>query len=256
MQKEGIIIDAITVQNEPLHPGNNPSLLMPADEQADFIKTSLGPAFQKANIKTKIIIYDHNADKPEYPISILNDPEAKKYIDGSAFHLYGGVIENVSKVHEAHPDKNLYFTEQWIGAPGNFDGDLQWHTKNLIIGASRNWCRTVLEWNLAADSNQKPHTPGGCTQCLGAVTIDGDLVTRNPAYYIVAHVSKFVRPGSVRIDSNIPIDLPNVAFKTPEGKVVVIVLNDSKSDKKFNVKIGDEPFSTLLARGSVGTYIW
>ncbi|GAB1451246.1 glucosylceramidase [Draconibacterium sp.] len=256
MQKEGIIIDAITVQNEPLHPGNNPSLLMPADEQADFIKTSLGPAFQKANIKTKIIIYDHNADKPEYPISILNDPEAKKYIDGSAFHLYGGVIENVSKVHEAHPDKNLYFTEQWIGAPGNFDGDLQWHTKNLIIGASRNWCRTVLEWNLAADSNQKPHTPGGCTQCLGAVTIDGDLVTRNPAYYIVAHVSKFVRPGSVRIDSNIPIDLPNVAFKTPEGKVVVIVLNDSKSDKKFNVKIGDESFLTLLARGSVGTYIW
>lgn len=256
MQKEGIRIDAITVQNEPLHPGNNPSLLMPATEQADFIKHSLGPAFQKAGIKTKIIIYDHNADKPEYPITVLNDPEAKKYIDGSAFHLYGGVIENVSKVHEAHPDKNLYFTEQWIGAPGNFGGDLQWHVKNLIIGASRNWCKTVLEWNLSADPKQKPHTPGGCTQCLGAVTIDGDVVVRNPAYYIVAHASKFVRPGSVLIGSNIPDGLPNAVFKTPDRKIAVIVLNDSDSDKTFNIKTGKEIITTTLPGGAVGTYVW
>jgi glucosylceramidase len=256
MQKEGITIDAITVQNEPLHPGNNPSLLMLAEEQASFIKQSLGPAFMNSGIKTKIIIYDHNADRPDYPISILNDPEAKKYIDGSAFHLYGGVIENVSQVHEAHPDKNLYFTEQWIGAPGNFGGDFKWHTKHLIIGASRNWCKTVLEWNLAADPNQKPHTPGGCDRCLGAVTIDGDLVTRNPAYYIVAHASKFVRPGSVRIDSNIPEGLPNVAFTTHEGKIVVIVLNDSESEKTFNIKIGNKAISTSLTSSSVGTYIF
>ncbi|MBK6282227.1 MAG: glucosylceramidase [Draconibacterium sp.] len=255
MQNEGITIDAITVQNEPLHPGNNPSLLMPATEQTDFIKRSLGPAFKAAGVKTKIIIYDHNADKPEYPITILNDPEAKKYIDGSAFHLYGGVIENVSKVHEAHPDKNRYFTEQWIGAPGDFGGDLKWHTKQLIIGASRNWCKTVLEWNLAADPEQKPHTPGGCTQCLGAVTIDGDLITRNPAYYIVAHASKFVRPGSVRIDSNIPANLPNVAFKTPQGKIAVIVLNDSDSNQKFNIKIGEETFEVSLSKGTVGTFV-
>ncbi len=256
MQKEGITIDAITVQNEPLHPGNNPSLFMPADEQAGFIKNSLGPAFAKAGLKTKIIIYDHNADKPDYPISILNDPEANQYIDGSAFHLYGGVIENVSQVHEAHPDKNLYFTEQWIGAPANFGGDFNWHMKNLIIGASRNWCKTVLEWNLAADPNQKPHTPGGCTRCLGAVTIDGDEVSRNPAYYIIAHASKFVRPGSVRINTNIPGDLPNVAFKTPDEKVILIVLNDSDSEKRFNVKTGNEIFSASLVSGSAGTFIF
>jgi glucosylceramidase len=256
MKKEGIPIDAITVQNEPLHPGNNPSLLMLAKDQAEFIKSALGPAFQKAGIKTKIIIYDHNADRPDYPISILNDPEAKKYIDGSAFHLYGGVIENVSQVHEAHPDKNLYFTEQWIGAPGDFAGDVRWHIKNLIIGASRNWCKTVLEWNLAADPEQKPHTPGGCTRCLGAVTIDGDLVTRNPAYYIVAHASRFVRPGSVRIESNILEGIPNVAFKTPSGEIVLIVLNDSESEVDFNIKIKNELFKTSLGAGSVGTYIF
>ena len=116
MQAEGIRIDAITVQNEPLHPGNNPSLLMLAEQQAEFIKNNLGPAFRAAKLDTKIIVYDHNADRPDYPITVLNDPEARQYVDGSAFHLYAGHIEALSKVHDAHPDKNLYFTEQWVGA--------------------------------------------------------------------------------------------------------------------------------------------
>jgi glucosylceramidase len=118
MKKEGINIDAVTIQNEPLHPGNNPSLLMQPEEQGAFIKQSLGKAFKLAKITTKIWLYDHNADRPDYPIAILNDPEVRQYVDGSAFHLYGGSVENIRQVHEAHPDKNLYFTEQWIGAPG------------------------------------------------------------------------------------------------------------------------------------------
>ena len=128
MKANGITIDAITVQNEPLHPGNNPSLLMPAEAQKVFVRDHLGPAFEKNGIKTKIIVYDHNADRPDYPITILDDPEAAKYIDGSAFHLYGGTVDAISKVHDAHPDKNLYFTEQWVGAPGDFAKELTWHT--------------------------------------------------------------------------------------------------------------------------------
>ena len=255
MKKEGIMIDAITVQNEPLHPGNNPSLLMPQDEQANFIKKILGPIFKQAKISTKIIIYDHNADRPDYPISILNDPEARQYIDGSAFHLYGGNVENIRSVHEAHPDKNLYFTEQWIGAPGNFAGDFSWHIKNLIIGTSRNWCKTILEWNLAADPQQNPHTIGGCTECLGAITI-GKNIVRNPAYYIVAHASKFVRPNSVRIASNITMSLPNVAFKTPNGKIVLIVQNEGNKVQEFNIRYRNKQITTMLDAGSVATYIW
>src|SRR5882757_11369340 len=113
MKAEGIRIDAITVQNEPLHPGNNPSLLMQPGEQAEFIKNHLGPAFKQAGLDTKIIIYDHNCDRPDYPISILNDAAAKTFINGSAFHLYGGDISALSTVHAAYPDKSLYFTEQW-----------------------------------------------------------------------------------------------------------------------------------------------
>lgn len=255
MQKEGIRIDAITIQNEPLHPGNNPSLLMLPSEQAAFIKKSLGPGFKAAGIKTKIILYDHNADRPDYPISVLNDPEARKYIDGSAFHLYGGSIESLTDVHEAHPDKNLYFTEQWIGAPGNFAGDLKWHIKNLIIGAPRNWSRNVLEWNLAADPEQNPHTEGGCTECLGAITI-GNSIIRNPAYYVVAHASKFARPGSVRIASNVTLSLANIAFKTPAGKTVLIVLNESDKPQAFTISSKGKSLSQSLGAGSVATYIW
>lgn len=256
MKANGITIDAITVQNEPLHPGNNPSLLMLAADQAIFVKKHLGPAFKQHKINTKIIIYDHNADRPDYPISILDDPEAKPYIDGSAFHLYGGKIEALSKVYEAHPDKNIYFTEQWVGAPGNMAGDFPFHVKHLIIGATRNWAKTVLEWNLAADGNYKPHTPGGCDRCLGAITIEGNKVTRNPAYYIIAQAAKFVRPGSVRIASNEIDGLANVAFKTPEGKTVLIVLNTGKAQKAFSVALKNERTPYSLAPNAAATLVW
>lgn len=256
MKAEGIPIDAITIQNEPLHPGNNPSMYMPAEDQALFIKQNLGPAFEAAKLKTKIIVYDHNADKISYPLTILRDPEAAKYVDGSAFHLYGGKIEALSEVHNEFPDKNLYFTEQWVGAPGNLPGDLAWHTKTLIIGATRNWCRNVLEWNMASDPEYHPHTNGGCDRCLGTVTLNGDAVTRNPAYYILAHATKFVRPGAVRIASNMVDQLPNVAFKNGDGKIVLIVLNEAKEQRKFNVSFNGKAFQVLMAQGAVGTFVW
>lgn len=257
MKSEGIRIDAITIQNEPLHPGNNPSMYMTAGDQTLFIKKSLGPAFVSAGINTRIIVYDHNANRPDYPLAILNDPEAAKYVDGSAFHLYEGTIDALSQVHNAFPDKNLYFTEQWVGAPGNLKEDLIWHVGTLIIGGTRNWCRNVLEWNMAADPNNDPHTDrGGCDRCLGTITIDGNKITRNPAYYILAQASKFVRPGSVRVDSNLPANLPNVSFKTPSGQKVLIVLNDAIKLQKFDIRFNGKSVSTALEKGAVGTYVW
>jgi glucosylceramidase len=256
MKKLGIVIDAMTIQNEPLHPGNNPSLLMLPNEQANFIKNNLGPTFLKNGIKTKIIIYDHNADRTDYSISILNNPAARKFIDGSAFHLYGGNVETISEVHEAHPDKNLYFTEQWIGHPSNFGGDMAWHVKNLIIGATRNWCKTVLEWNLAIDPQMNPHTEGGCTACLGAITIDKDKIERNAAYYIIGHASKFVPTNSKRIASNTVLNLQNVAFKTPEGKTVLIVINDSDKSLEFLIGSKGKQAKETIEAGSVVTYVW
>lgn len=257
MDKRGFTIDALTIQNEPLHPGNNPSLLMLPEQQARFIGQHLGPAFQQAGIKTKIIIYDHNADRPDYPITVLSDPLANPYINGSAFHLYGGQIEALSEVHKAFPDKHLYFTEQWVGAPSDLKGDMAWHVKNLLIGAPRNWAKTVLEWNLSSNPELTPHTNrGGCDRCLGAVTIDGDELYRNPAYYVIAHASKFVDPGSLRIASNLPTGLSNVAFLRPDGKKVLIVLNDTPKEIRFTVKEKGSSFPASLSAGATGTWLW
>jgi len=254
MRAEGINIDAITVQNEPLHPGNNPSMLMLAEEQALFVKSYLGPQFKKAGLKTKIVIYDHNCDRPEYPLSILADKEAAGYIDGSAFHLYAGEITALSSVHEAYPDKNVYFTEQWIGGPGDFPADFKWHLKNVVIGATRNWSRNALEWNLASDPGYGPHTEGGCSTCQGALTLGGP-VKRNTAYYVLAHASKFIRPGSRRIGSGLPQFLPNAAFKTPSGEVVVIVLNEAPAALEFEVRYQGKTAVAVLPGGSAGTYV-
>ena len=255
MRAEGITIDAVTPQNEPLNPNNNPSMQLAATEEADFIKNYLGPAFRAANISTKIIIYDHNADRIDYPLSILSDASTRSYVDGSAFHLYGGDISALSQVHLTYPDRNIYFTEQYTASTGNFGGDLAWHTRNLIIGATRNWSRNVLEWNLANDGGYGPHTTGGCNTCKGALTI-GSNITRNVSYYIVAHASKFVPAGSIRIQSNITSGLQNVAFLTPAGKKVLIVLNDTNSYQNFNIVFKDKGVLAGLDAGAVGTFIW
>ncbi len=257
MKAEGITIEAITPQNEPLNPNNNPSLVMTALQQTEFIKTNLGPAFKAANLTTKIIAYDHNCDVPDYPLTVLNDAQARPFVDGSAFHLYAGGIGALSSVHNAFPDKNVYFTEQYTDSKGDFGGDLKWHLKNVIIGSMRNWSKNALEWNLANDLNFGPHTQGGCSTCKGALTIgSGSNVTKNVAYYIVAHASKFVPVGSVCIASNNSGNLQTVAFKTPAGKKVLIVENDGNDVASFNIKYRNKWVTAQLSGGSVGTFVW
>lgn len=256
-ENEGITIDAVTIQNEPLHPGNVPSLKMESNEMAKFIAEQLGPKFESASIATKIITYDHNCDRPDYPIDIIKS-DANKYINGSAFHLYGGDISALSTVKTADPTKEVYFTEQWVGANEDFGGSLMWHFENMFIGATRNWSRNVLEWNLAANSNLQPHTDGGCTECLGALTIDGNTVKRNVAYYTVGHASKFIPMGSHRIKSNNMGDLPNTAFLTPSGKVVTLLMNNTDTQKKINFKLNttEDSYIITIPANSIGTMVY
>ncbi|MFY0687143.1 MAG: glucosylceramidase [Cyclobacteriaceae bacterium] len=256
MQAHGIEIASVTPQNEPLHPGNNPSLHMSASEQAAFIKEGLGPVFEEQEIDTKIIVYDHNLDRPDYPIEILNDSIARKYIAGSAFHLYGGRIDNLNEIRTAHPDKDLYFTEQWYSAQGQFGGDFQWHLREVLIGGIDNGCKAIIEWNLSSAPDLQPHTDGGCDACLGAITIDENNVIRNAGYYMMAHASRWVPAGSVRIASTPTEGLPNVAFKTPKGNTVLLVLNDSDVTTEFTFSVDQEIYKSSLAPGGAATIVF
>jgi glucosylceramidase len=283
MQKEGIAIDAITIQNEPLNSRNTPSMQWFVEQQASFLRNHLYPAFTKAGLKTKVLLFDHNCDRPDYPLVLLSDPIISQFADGTAFHHYGGDMGAMSTVHMARPDKSIYLTEQMITEPaGSPTIGIAATVKRMIIDAARNWSKSVVLWNLAADPRNGPHTDnGGCSICQGAITIDRDAASRNIAYYTIAHASKFVRPGSIRIGSTNRGDqavgltedeerpgskrvaivenaqvLPNVAFKTPQGKIVLIVVNDTQSAGSFTVQYKGQFAGVRLAQGAVGTYVW
>jgi glucosylceramidase len=256
MRENGIVVHAITPQNEPLNQKNDPSMGMDCAEQADFIKRHLGPALLEAGLaEVELFCWDHNCDVKEYPLAVFADEDARPYLKGSAWHLYGGDIAALSAVHGAYPDMKLYFTEQWVGADGQFASDLRWHVRNVLIGSLRNWAGVVLEWNLAADPHCRPHTPGGEGSCVGALTL-GAGIRRNVAYYVIAHAAKFVRPGSVRIFSDEPPSLPNVAFRTPAGQIVLIVLNDGDEAQSCTLHYQGKHAAATLPAGVVATFVW
>jgi len=256
MQEQGIPICSITMQNEPEHGGNNPSLLMNAQEQKEFLRDFLGPLFQKENIKTEIVLFDHNADHPNYPISILDDAKAKSYAAATAFHLYLGTEAALSEVHAKYPDKKIYFTEQWTGAKSDFDGDFMWHLEHIVLGTIQNWSSVVLEWNLANDAKYAPHTPGGCTECKGAFTIQDASINRNVSYYIIAQISKYIEPGAVRTESiSDDAAIKTVSFNLKNGKKALLVLNKSAA-KKIVVQEGSIHLNFTMPEKSAATIIW
>lgn len=283
MAREGIDISAITIQNEPLNERNTPSMQWQRGQMADFIKNHLGPAFKQSELTTRIMLFDHNTDRIDYPLALMSDPEVDQYVDGSAFHNYRGDMSSMSDLHRARPDKNLYFTEQMVVESWD-EGILNITAPviRLLIGATRNWSRNVILWNLAADPNDDPHTDnGGCPFCQGALTIDGDQVTKNLAYYTIAHASKFVPRGSKRIMSTGVGDaivrltqdeedgtthratvipdaqvMPNVAFLTPDNRIVLIIANNTYSERSFQVQYQGKYAQINLTPGAVGTYVW
>lgn len=258
MQAQGLPVYAVTLQNEPLYAAPYVSMRMDAGNQAAFLKNNLGPAFQNAGLSTKLIVYDHNWDHPEYPNNVFADAAAAQYAAGSAFHGYGGAVSQQTTTHNAYPAKDIWFTEISGSVNGSFAGDLKWHLSNIIIGTTRHWAKSALEWNLALDQNNGP-TNGGCADCRGVVTINNatGAVTRNPEYYALGHASKFVDAGAVRIGSNsVAGGIENVAFRNPDGSRVLIALNNSSAAQTFKVVWSGQSFLYTLPAGAVATYKW
>lgn len=274
MRGHGIHVSAVTPQNEPHNPRNEPSMEMSATEQADFIKGHLGPALRKDAPETEILCWDHNCDEPGFPLTVLADAAARAYIAGVAWHLYNGSPEAMSKVRAHYPAQKMYFTEQWVSAQDDFMGALRWHTKNVIIGTLRNWSRTALEWNLASDPRYALHTRLGAVGALGGVTIGaaikprrgargasggvtiGATIKRNPGYYLMAHSARFIRPGSVRVHSSELGQLPNVTCLTPDSRMVMVVMNEANGARRFLVQHRGASATLELGAGDIATLRW
>lgn len=260
---DGVPIDAVTLQNEPHYePHGYPGMRMYSSEQAR-LAIRLGQRFQANGIDTKIVIWDHNWDNPYYPIFVLDNTEAKPYIAGTAFHGYAGEPSAQLQVVQAHPDKDIYFTECSGGEWGPHFGDnLIWDTSNLIIDAVRCWAKTVVKWNLALDENHGPKIDGGCSDCRGVVTIKRlgrrAEVVREVEYYSLGHASKFVTAGARRIDSTEQPgqNIENVAFVNTNGSTVVIVLNPNTSRQNVELRWNGESLIYGLPGRSVTTFKW
>jgi glucosylceramidase len=259
----GVPVYAISLQNEPnFEPGDYPGMSLPAAARARLIAQHLGPRFAAAGLRTLIWDWDHNWDVPESPLEVLADSGARKYVQGVAWHCYAGDVSAQSKVHDAFPAKDTYFSEcsggEW--SP-KFADNLKWFVGTLVIGAPRNWARSVALWNLALDKNFGPHL-GGCGNCRGVVTVDTatGAYTRNVEYYALAHASKFVRPESYRIGSeSSDKDIATVAFRnTTRGDTsrVLVVLNNADRERSVRVNTGERSVRLTLPAGSVATLRW
>ncbi|QNE22769.1 glycosyl hydrolase [Kribbella qitaiheensis] len=255
---EGLPIYAVTLQNEPHNEAGYPSMRMEPADQAKAAKL-LGPKFASNGIGTKIIVWDHNWDEPNFPTDVLNDPAAKQYIAGSAFHCYAGDVNAQTTVHNAHPDRDLWFTEcsggDWAS---DFGANLKWNTQQLIIGATRNWAKSVTMWNMALDQNHGP-TNGGCSNCRGVVTVDTNNgnVAYNVEYYVLGHAAKFVKPGAKRIASTTyGNDIETAAFQNPNGSIALVALNANSAQRTFKVRSAGQAFTYTLPAGAVATFTW
>jgi glucosylceramidase len=278
----GVPVDAITVQNEPQNrtPSGYPGTDMPASQEEKVIAV-LGPMLRRAGLDTKILAYDHNwsehpndiaatppdeaSDIDAYPQEVLSSAAAR-WVSGTAYHCYFGDPSAMTALHDQDPTRDIYFTEcsgsQSSDPANTFSDTLKWHARNLILGATRNWARTVVNWNLALDPAGGPHL-GGCGTCTGIVTIGpGDTVTRNAEYYTLGHLSRFVRPGARRIASTSfgttgwNGQVMDVAFRNPDGSIVLVAHNENDDPRGFSVTQNGQSFAYTLPGGALATFVW
>jgi glucosylceramidase len=259
-QEQNIPIDAITIQNEPLYAAPYMSTEMSAQEQVAFINTALAPAFKANRIQTKIIIYDHNWDNTNYPLSVLSNVQARNSVAGTAFHCYAGSVTAMQQVATLYPNHGIYFTECSGGDfAKDFGNNLAWNAENLIIGAPRNSAKTVLFWNLALDELSGPKN-GGCQDCRGVITVpsSGQIHHKNVEYYLLGHAAKFIQYDAQRIEtpntrSN---GISQVAYLNPNGSKVLLAFNHKDTSQKIQVIQSDRVFTYTLEAGSLVTFIW
>jgi glucosylceramidase len=264
-----ILFDAITVQNEPFYYNSSyPTLWMPEETQREFIGKHLGPAIavlKQRGHPVKLISHDHNWNMWKRAALVLDDPEVRRYVDGVAFHAYGGTPADQSNITARYPNMPIYFTES-TGVEGGKTTpaeDLQWDMSRLLLGSTRHGAKTVLKWNLVLDENSGPHR-GGCSTCRGMFTTrrvtdsqgrQSIAVDTRPEFYAFALASKYVQPGAVRIQVESG-DLDSGAFKNPDGSLVLLARNGLDRSHPIRIVNGEQTFAHVIEPDSATAIHW
>ncbi len=282
-KRAGVPIYALTLQNEPQNrkPDAYPGMDMPVRQEAKLIE-ALGPKLQRAGLRTKLLGYDHNweehpndiANTPpgedpevEYPTDLLNS-RAGRWLAGTAFHCYAGDVKRQTELQHRFPQKGVWFTE-CSGSHGPtdppaqvFSDTLKWHARNVVLGVTRNWGKTVVNWNLALDPDGGPHN-GGCGTCTGVLTVGpGDTFSESAEYFTLGHLARFVAPGAERIASTSfgttgwNGQIMDVAFRNRGGSTALVVHNENDDPRTFAVAQGGSSFDYTLPGGALATFVW
>ncbi|MGI8447112.1 MAG: glycoside hydrolase family 30 beta sandwich domain-containing protein, partial [Streptosporangiaceae bacterium] len=279
---QGVHVDLLSVQNEPQnrHSDTYPGTDMPSFQEERVIE-DLGPMLRAVGLHTKILAYDHNwaehpndivstppdetADINDYPQQVLSSPAAR-WVSGVSYHCYYGDPSAMTALHQQFPGYAIYETEcsgsQSSNPANTFSDTLKWHARNLEIGSTRNWSKTVVNWNIALDPAGGPHL-GGCGTCTGILTVGpGDTVTPDAEFYALGHLSRFVKPGAVRIASTSfgttgwNGQIMDVAFVNPDGSTVLVAHNENDSPQSFSVSENGQSFAYTLPGDSLATFVW
>lgn len=255
---EGIDVGAVTVQNEvdTDQNGRMPACLWGQEYEIEFVKEFLGPALRSALPETKIWLLDHNYDLWGRAIDELSDPKVHEFADGIAWHGYAGQPDAMTRVHDAFPDKNAYWTE---GGPSLTDTDYltgwaRWSSQFAVI--LKNWARCVVAWNLVLDEKGDPNI--GPFQCGGVVTVDSKTgrLTRSGQYWALAHYAKAVERDARVILSKCDVaDVEHVAFANPSGTSVLILSNQGQ-EREIDCLCNGKSTRVQLPQNSVLTLEW
>jgi glucosylceramidase len=256
-QAAGIPVDYISLQNEPLFvPGDYPGMSMDAATQTVVLRDHVLPALAANGIATKVLVYDHNWDRPDYPDTVFSDPvlAASSQIAGTAWHGYGGTPGVMTTLQNEYPAKGNYQTEH---SGGTWVSDQVRADFQEIIQATRSWSRAFVKWSLALDQNRGPNA-GGCATCTPLVTVNtsSGAVAYTIDYYTLGHFSKFVLPDARRVYSSNATGVVSAAFANPDGSKVLVVFNDTTKKRAFQVRWGDRSFSYTLAALAGATFTW
>ena len=251
-------LNAVTVQNEvdTEQDGRMPACLWGQEYEMEFVARHLGPQLASNKIDTKIWILDHNYNLWGRAIAELDDPEVSRYVDGVAWHGYVGVPSGMTRVHEAHPEKHMYWTE---GGPAYNEPRYltNWsHWASNITGIFRNWSRCVIAWNLALDEAGKPNI--GPFDCGGVITIDSKTgeITRSGQYWALSHFSRAIRRGAHRIESSGELaGVSHVACVNPDGSTAAVLTN-AAAERNILLRLGGVEAEVHLPGDSVTTLTW
>jgi len=256
-ETEGVPVQAVTVQNEvdTDQDGRMPACIWPQEYEADFVRTQLGPLFERMGVKTKIWLIDHNYNLWGRALGELETPDVRRYSNAVAWHGYVGKPEWIERVHSAYPDVEMYWTE---GGPDYTDPHYatnwsEW--SKTFSGILRNWCRSITAWNFALDERGRPNI--GPFPCGGLLTINSvsKEISYSGQYWALGHHSRFIHRGSRRIESqSTAVDLYHVAFQNPSGEHVLVLTNTGPS-RDCRIKLRDKTLVLSVGHDSVTTVV-